>query len=146
MFDEPGDLCYSSIMSRRDAVLDASFWINACRGGLAQFLPDYFSLFVCSAVEKEILHPLVAESLSHRRLEWACAAYACGEIDLSAAARYADVSVYEIMDELRRRGIEMVSVEQFLDGLENLADLFELPELREVSIELRGEPEPAAGA
>lgn len=74
---------------------------------------------------------MVLESLARRRLEWACAACARGEIDLSSVARYAGVSIYEMMDELRRRGIEMLSVEQFLDGLENLADLFELPELRE---------------
>jgi len=50
-------------MSRRNAVLDASFWINAYRGGLVRFLPDYFRLFVCSAVEAEILYPLVTKGL-----------------------------------------------------------------------------------
>jgi predicted nucleic acid-binding protein len=50
-------------MNRRSAVLDASFWINACQVGLVRFLPDYFCLFVCSAVETEILHPLVTKGL-----------------------------------------------------------------------------------
>ena len=94
--------------------------------------------------EAVLLKKLVLESLARRRLEWACAAYARGEIDLSSAARYANVSIYEMMDELRRRGIEMVSVEQFLDDLENLAELFELPALREVAIELREQPVPTA--
>jgi len=92
--------------------------------------------------ETALLKKLVLESLTRRRLEWACRAYARGELDLSRAARYADVDIYEMMDELRRRGIQMISTEQFLDGLENLADLFELPELREAATELRGRPEP----
>lgn len=91
--------------------------------------------------ETVLLKKLVLESLSRRRLEWACAAYARGEIDLSSAARYADVSVYEMMDELRRREIEMVSVEQFLDGLESLSEMFDLPALREAAAELREQPE-----
>ena len=94
--------------------------------------------------ETVLLKKLILESLAHRRLEWACAAYARGDIDLGAAARYADVSTYEMMDELRQRGIEMVSVEQFLDGLGNLADLFELPALREVAIESHERPDPTA--
>lgn len=42
-------------MALRKASLDASFWINAYQGGLTPFLPDYFRLFVCSVVEREIL-------------------------------------------------------------------------------------------
>jgi len=94
--------------------------------------------------ETALLKKLVLESLTRRRLEWACRAYARGELDLSSAAQYADVNIYEIMDELLRRGIQMISVEQFLDGLENLADLFELPELRDVATELRERPKPKA--
>ncbi len=37
-----------------------------------------------------------------------------------------------MLDELKRREIELVSPEQFLSGLEDLADLFDLPELRKV--------------
>jgi len=44
-------------------VLDASFWINACQGGLTRFPLDYFRLFTCSAVEAEILHPLITKGL-----------------------------------------------------------------------------------
>jgi len=50
-------------MNCPNAVLDASFWINACQGGLTRFLLDYFCLFTCSAVEMEILHPLVTKGL-----------------------------------------------------------------------------------
>jgi len=87
--------------------------------------------------ETVLLKKLVSESLSRRRLDWACAAYARGEIGMRGAARYAGLSVYEMLDELKRRDIEIVSPGQFLDGLADLADLFDLPELREVASELR---------
>ena len=87
--------------------------------------------------ETVLLKKLVSESLARRRLDWACAAYARGEIDIRGAARYAGLSIYEMLDELRRRDIEIVSLEQFLDGLTDLADLFDLPDLREVAGELR---------
>ncbi len=90
--------------------------------------------------ETTLLKKLVLEGLARRRLEWACAAYARGEVDIGGAARYADLSVYEMIDELKRRDIEMVSPEQFLDGLEDLADLFDMPELHEVADELRASP------
>ncbi len=45
------------------ASLDASFWINAHQVGLTAFLPEYFELFTCSAVEGEILYPLTAKGL-----------------------------------------------------------------------------------
>ena len=56
---------------------------------------------------------------------------------MGGAARYVGLSGYEMLDELKRRDIGMVSPEQFLDGLADLADLFDLPELREVASELR---------
>lgn len=87
--------------------------------------------------ESTLLKKLVLDGLARRRLEWACAAYQRGELTLSSAARYADTSVYEMMDELKRRGIEIVSPTQFLDGLDDLADLFDMPELRAVAGELR---------
>ena len=90
--------------------------------------------------ETTLLKKLVLEGLARRRLEWACAAYARGEVDIGGAARYAELSVYEMIDELKRRDIEMVSPEQFLDGLEDLADLFDMPELHEVADELRASP------
>ena len=90
--------------------------------------------------ETTLLKKLVLEGLARRRLVWACAAYAGGEVDIGGAARYAELSVYEMIDELKRRDIEMVSPEQFLDGLEDLADLFDMPELHEVADELRASP------
>ena len=47
-----------------------------------------------------------------------------------------------MLDELKRRDIEIVSPEQFLDGLADLADLFDLPDLREVAGELRASVAP----
>jgi len=87
--------------------------------------------------ETVLLKKLVSESLARRRLDWACAAYARGEIDIRGAAQYAGLNIYEMLDELKRRDVEIVSPEQFLDGLADLADLFDLPELREVAGELR---------
>jgi predicted HTH domain antitoxin len=87
--------------------------------------------------ETTLLRKLVLEGLARRRLQWACAAYARGEVDIGGAARYANISIYEMIDELKQRDIEMVSPEQFLDGLEDLADLFDMPELREMADELR---------
>lgn len=72
-----------------------------------------------------LLKKLVLEGLTRRRLEWACAAYTRGEVDIRGAAHYAGLSVYEMIDELKRRDIEMVSPEQLLNGLEDLADLFD---------------------
>lgn len=87
--------------------------------------------------EGTLLKKLVLDGLARRRLDWACAAYARGEIDIRSAARYAGLSIYEMLDELKRRDIEIVSPEQFLDGLTDLADLFDLPELGEVASEFR---------
>ena len=72
---------------------------------------------------------------SHRtfleRLEHACALYQRGQLNLSGAARYANVGVEQMMRELTRRGIaHSPSVEQFADSLETLADLFDKDELR----------------
>jgi len=50
-------------MALPKASLDASFWINAHQVGLTSFLPEYFQLFVCSEVEREILHPLITKGL-----------------------------------------------------------------------------------
>ena len=46
-----------------------------------------------------LLKKLVLEGLARRRLEWAYAAYARGEVDIDGAARYADISVYKMIDE-----------------------------------------------
>jgi len=92
--------------------------------------------------ETALLKKLVSESLARRRLDWACAAYARGEIDIRGAAHYAGLNIYEMLDELKRRDVEIVSPEQFLDGLADLADLFDMPELREVASELRASVAP----
>ncbi len=92
--------------------------------------------------ETVLLKKLVSESLARRRLDWACAAYARGEIDIRGAAHYAGLNIYEMLDELKRRDVEIVSPDQFLDGLADLADLFDLPELREVAGELRASVAP----
>lgn len=45
-------------MPKRNATLDASFWINASRASLTGFLSDYFDLFVCQAVIDEVLYSI----------------------------------------------------------------------------------------
>lgn len=45
---------YNRIVERVDAVLDASFWINAERSGLTPHLLDYFRLFVPPLVAREL--------------------------------------------------------------------------------------------
>ena len=92
--------------------------------------------------ETALLHKFVLDGLAHYRLEHACRAYARGEVNLSQAARYADVSVEEVMHELEQRGIDYgPTTEQFLDGLETLAAEFDAPELGQVVADLRERPE-----
>lgn len=56
-FDEP----YGSIrdMVKQNALMDASFWINCCAGGIVQFVPAYFQLLVSTPVVNEIRYPFV---------------------------------------------------------------------------------------
>ncbi len=62
--------------------------------------------------------------------------YQRGPLNLSGAARYANVGVERMMRELTRRGVEHgPSVEPFADGLETLADLFGKDELRAAAAE-----------
>lgn len=91
--------------------------------------------------EEALLQKFVRDGLARYRLEHAIRAYARGEVNLSQAARYADISVEEMMDEMATRGVYInTSVEQFLDGLETLADLFgSSEELRQVIAEMRQE-------
>lgn len=66
---------YNPLVDKRDAVLDASFWINAHRAGLVEFLPDYFNLRAPTAVIEEIEYSppgvaqlsLAGESFRHWR-------------------------------------------------------------------------------
>ena len=75
--------------------------------------------------EAALMRRLILEGLARLRLEEAIQAYANGEVDLSAAARHAGVSVYKMLTELQRRDVAPpVAREKFLDGLETLAKTF----------------------
>lgn len=88
--------------------------------------------------EDALLRKWVLDGLAYTRLEHACALYQQGRLNLSGAAHYANVGVEQMMRELIRRGIEhSPSVEQFADGLDTLADLFDKDELRAAAAEAR---------
>lgn len=88
--------------------------------------------------EDILLRKWVLEGLNRMRLERACTLYERGRLNLSGAARYAGIGVEQMMQELTRRGIDhSPSVEQFVDGLETLADLFDKDELRAAATEVR---------
>jgi len=75
--------------------------------------------------EAALMRKLVLEGLARHRLEEVIQAYGRGEIDLSAAARHAKVSVYHMLSELQRHDITPLTArEKFLDGLETLAETF----------------------
>jgi len=75
--------------------------------------------------EAALMRQFVLEGLAHYRLEEAIQAYSRGEIDLSAAARHAGVSVYQMLTEVQRRDVTPPAArEKFLDGLETLARTF----------------------
>jgi predicted HTH domain antitoxin len=76
--------------------------------------------------EAALMKKFVLEGIARRRLEQAIAAYRQGEIDLSAAARHADTSVYHLLEELKARDITPEAAnEKFLDGLRTLAEFFD---------------------
>jgi hypothetical protein len=88
--------------------------------------------------EDILLRKWVLEGLARMRLERACALYQRGQLNLSGAAHYAGIGVEQMMRELTRRGIEhSPSIEQFVDGLETLADIFDKDELRSAAAEVR---------
>ena len=88
--------------------------------------------------EDVLLHKWILDGLTHMRLERACTLYQRGQLNLSGAAHYARIGVEQMMHELTRRGIEhSPSVEQFADGLETLADLFDKDDLRAAAAEVR---------
>lgn len=92
--------------------------------------------------EQVLLRKWVLEGLKQLRLERACDLYEQGQLNLSGAAHYADVGVEQMMRELTRRGIASgPSVEQFVDGLETLADVFNKDELRAAAAEVRRQEE-----
>jgi hypothetical protein len=75
--------------------------------------------------ESAILRRFVREGLSQYRLDMAIAAYTRGEIDLGAAAHHADTSVYHLMAELEKRGIEPpAAAAKFANGLKTLMETF----------------------
>ncbi len=75
--------------------------------------------------EAALMRRFILEGLARYRLEEAIRAYANGEVDLSAAARHAGVSVYQMMTELQLRDITpQAAREKFLDGLETLVETF----------------------
>lgn len=90
--------------------------------------------------EESLLKKFVREGLSRYKIEFAARAYARGELNLSGAARYAGIGVEEMMRELEQRGIDYgPTVEQFLDGLDTLAEDFGVEELHQVAAEMRQE-------
>lgn len=92
--------------------------------------------------EDALLRKWVLEGLDRMRLQRACSLYKQGQLNLSGAARYADIGVEQMMRELRQRGTDYgPSIEQFADGLETLADLFDKQELRDVAKEVRQQEE-----
>jgi predicted HTH domain antitoxin len=75
--------------------------------------------------EAALMKKFVLEGIARYRLEEAIRAYSQGEVDLSAAAYHAGISVYRMLNELQRRGITpSAATEKFLDGLETLAETF----------------------
>ena len=75
--------------------------------------------------EAALLKKFVRDGMAAYRLEQAIAAYQRGEADLSAAARFAGISVYHLMTELKQRDIAPpAEVEKFMDGLKTLVETF----------------------
>jgi predicted HTH domain antitoxin len=75
--------------------------------------------------EAAVLKQFVLQGMSEYLLEQAIVAYERGEVDLSAAADYAGVSVYHLLNELAKRDIAPpAAAEKFVDGLKTLIDTF----------------------
>lgn len=75
--------------------------------------------------EAALMKQFVMEGIAKYRLEQAVAAYIHGEADISAAARYAGVSVYWMMKEIEKRNATSpVETEKFVQGLNTLVELF----------------------
>ena len=75
--------------------------------------------------EAALLKRFVHEGMAAYRLEQAITAYQRGEADLSAAAKFAGISVYHLMTELKQRDIvPPAEAEKFIDGLKTLVETF----------------------
>lgn len=75
--------------------------------------------------EGAVMQRFVLNGIAQYRLEAALKAYQRGEADLSAAARFAGVSVYHMMKVLETRTIEPpMESEKFIQGLKTLVETF----------------------
>lgn len=75
--------------------------------------------------ESALMKQLVLEGLARYRLEQAITAYRQSESDLSAAARFAGVSVYRLMKELEIRDVTPpATTKKFVQGLQTLFETF----------------------
>lgn len=75
--------------------------------------------------EAALMKRYILEGLARHRLEEAIQAYTNNEIDLSAAANHAGVSVYQMMAECERRDVTPAPArEKFIDGLQTLTNTF----------------------
>jgi predicted HTH domain antitoxin len=96
--------------------------------------------------EAAVMRRFILEGLTRYRLEEAISTYARGEIDLSAAAHHAGISVYQMLTELQHRDIAPpAATEKFLDGLETLAETFGGSEaLHRTIAQMRQQSEPGS--
>ncbi len=75
--------------------------------------------------EAAVLKEFVRQGMAKYKLERAIVAYERGETDLSAAAKYAGVSIYHMMSELQKRDISPpAATEKFILGLKTLLETF----------------------
>ncbi len=75
--------------------------------------------------EAAILKQFVLDGMKSYRVEQAIRAYEHGEADLSAAAKFAGISVYRMMTLLKKRDVALpAETEKFIDGLKTLAAVF----------------------
>lgn len=75
--------------------------------------------------ESALMKRLILDGLATYKIEQAIILYQRGELDLSAAARYADISVYHMMTELEKRDIAPpTAAQKFTEGLHALLERF----------------------
>lgn len=66
MIDKATITWYDTGMMKQSASIDASFWINACRGDIILYVADYFHLFSPAVVAAEIRYPLTVLGIPAR--------------------------------------------------------------------------------
>ncbi|MCE7982916.1 MAG: hypothetical protein DYG89_17165 [Caldilinea sp. CFX5] len=75
--------------------------------------------------EAALMKRLILAGIADYQIERAITAYQRGEADLSAAARYAGISVYQMMAELEKRDITPpAAAQKFTQGLKTLVETF----------------------